>query len=193
MHVPPPQGTYSNQLYLLCQYSLGCGITCSLSYLQEGAPHCTWNLLLSVGLAGLLTRYVWRLVRHICAMFELHSKERYCGLCLFLLTTWHSIPQLLCNALKIAFLVADLAAVTLINRDFLTTSEAVRFWTPLTICYTLLVIYMQGKAALPCLAHCETKQVYGIFLLAKVTFQKFCGLQRFFWGCSFPPVPLASL
>lgn len=44
-----------------------------------------------------------------------------------------------------AFAVGNLAAVALINRDFLTTSEAVRFWTPLTICYTLLVIYMQGK------------------------------------------------
>lgn len=49
------------------------------------------------------------------------------------------------RALAVAFAVGDLAAVALINRDFLTTSEAVRFWTPLTICYTLLVIYMQGK------------------------------------------------
>lgn len=44
-----------------------------------------------------------------------------------------------------AFAVGDLAAVALINRDFLSTSEAVRFWTPLTICYALLVMYMQGK------------------------------------------------
>uniref|UniRef100_A0A452HVM4 Uncharacterized protein n=1 Tax=Gopherus agassizii TaxID=38772 RepID=A0A452HVM4_9SAUR len=129
-------------LYLLCQYSLGCGISCSLSYLLEGAPHRSSNLLLSLGLAGLITCYIWRLARHICTMYELHSKERYCGVCIFLLTSWHGIPTLLCNALKITFVVADLAAVALINRDFLTTSEAIRFWTPLTICYTLLVIYM---------------------------------------------------
>uniref|UniRef100_A0A8C0HB15 Transmembrane protein 82 n=1 Tax=Chelonoidis abingdonii TaxID=106734 RepID=A0A8C0HB15_CHEAB len=132
-------------LYLLCQYSLGCGISCSLSYLLEGAPHRSSNLLLSLGLAGLITCYVWRLARHVCTMYELHSKERYCGVCIFLLTTWHGIPALLCNALKITFIVADLAAVALINRDFLTTSEAIRFWTPLTICYTLLVIYMQEE------------------------------------------------
>ncbi|XP_005886260.1 PREDICTED: transmembrane protein 82 [Myotis brandtii] len=82
------------QLYLLGQYSLGCGLSCGLSFLQEGAPHRTLNL----------------------------------G-----------------RALVVAFAVGDLAAVALINRDFMTTSEAVRFWTPLTICYTLLVIYMQEE------------------------------------------------
>uniref|UniRef100_A0A8D0BF49 Transmembrane protein 82 n=1 Tax=Salvator merianae TaxID=96440 RepID=A0A8D0BF49_SALMN len=142
------KGAPSSQLYLLCQYSLGCGISCSLSYLQEGAPHRTWNLLLSVGLAALLTHYAWRASRHVFSMYELHCKERYCGLCLFLLATWHGIPRLLCNALKVTFVVADLAAIALINRDFLTTSEAVRFWTPLTICYTLLVIYMQEEQRL---------------------------------------------
>ncbi|XP_042333875.1 transmembrane protein 82 [Sceloporus undulatus] len=139
------KGAPSTQLHLLCQYSLGCGISCSLSFLQEGAPHRTWNLLLSALLAALLARYVGRLARHVSTMYELHCKEHYCGLCLFLLANWHGIPRLLCNALKVTFLVADLAAVALINRDFLTTSEAVRFWTPLTICYTLLVIYMQEE------------------------------------------------
>lgn len=139
------QGALSSQLYLLCQYSLGCGVSCSLGYLQEGAPHRTWNLLLAVGLALLLTHYVWRLAWHVSTMYELHCKERYCGGCLFLLTTWHGIPRMLSHALRVTFGVADLAAVTLINRDFLSTSEAIRFWTPLTICYTLLVIYMQGE------------------------------------------------
>ncbi|XP_063173555.1 transmembrane protein 82 [Candoia aspera] len=139
------KGAHSSQLYLLCQYSLGCGISCSLGYLQEGAPHRTCNLFLSVGLATLLTRYAWRLAHHVFTMYELHCGERYCGGCLFLLTTWHGIPQLLRNALVVAFVVADLAAVALINRDFLSASEAVRFWTPLTICYTLLVIYMQEE------------------------------------------------
>lgn len=47
-----------------------------------------------------------------------------------------------------AFAVGNMAAVALINQDFLTTSEAMRFWMPLTICYTLLVIYMQGEGSL---------------------------------------------
>ncbi|XP_038677576.1 transmembrane protein 82 isoform X1 [Scyliorhinus canicula] len=138
-------GASRKQIFLLCQYSVGCGVTASLSYLNEGAPHSTLSLMLSTGLAGLIMWYVWRLVKHVNTMYELHSKERYCGVCILLLTTWHQIPKLLCNALKVVFMVADVAAFFVINRDFLTTSEAIRFWTPLTICYTLLVIYMQEE------------------------------------------------
>ncbi|XP_044527221.1 transmembrane protein 82 isoform X2 [Gracilinanus agilis] len=137
------------QLFLLCQYSLGCGLTCGLSFLLEGAPHRTLNLALSLGLAGLLASWSQRLYRHVCRLYELHSQEHYCGACLTLLAKWHDLPVLLGRALRVAFLVGDLAAVALINSDFLTTSEAVRFWTPLTICYTLLVIYMQEQRQHP--------------------------------------------
>ncbi|NXA00374.1 TMM82 protein, partial [Nesospiza acunhae] len=92
------KGAHSSQLYLLCQYSLGCGVSCGLSFLLEGAPHRSWNLALAAGLAGLLALHARRLARH------------------------------------------------LINRDFLSTGEAVRFWTPLSICYTLLVVYMQEES-----------------------------------------------
>uniref|UniRef100_A0A672UUM8 Transmembrane protein 82 n=1 Tax=Strigops habroptila TaxID=2489341 RepID=A0A672UUM8_STRHB len=139
------KGTRSTQLYLLCQYSLGCGVSCSLSFLLEGAPHSTFNLALAAGLAGLLAGCARRLARHVCTMYELHRAAQYCGVCILVLTTGHRIPRLLRNALAITFTVADLAAVALINRDFLSTGEAVRFWTPLTICYTLLVIYMQEE------------------------------------------------
>ncbi|XP_012618504.2 transmembrane protein 82 [Microcebus murinus] len=133
------------QLYLLCQYSLGCGLACGLSFLQEGAPRHTLNLLLSLGLAALLASGARRLQRHVCRLYELHSSQRYCGVCLGLLANAYGLPRLLGRALAVAFAVGDLAAVALINQDFLTTSEAVRFWTPLTICYTLLVIYMQEE------------------------------------------------
>nr|XP_033777098.1 transmembrane protein 82 isoform X2 [Geotrypetes seraphini] len=139
------KGSQNSQLFLMCQYSLGCGIICSLHYLHEGAPHRTWNLILAVGLAVLIMWYTRRLSKHICTMYELHSREQYCGVCITLLTNWHGIPSLLCCALKITFVVADLTAIALINKDFLSTSEAIRFWTPLTICYTLLVIYMQEE------------------------------------------------
>ncbi|XP_058408961.1 transmembrane protein 82 [Diceros bicornis minor] len=139
------QVTKRLQLYLLCQYSLGCGLTCGLSFLQEGAPHRTLNLLLGLGLAALLSTGARRLRRHVCRLYELHSSQHYCGVCLSLLAGAHGLPPLLGRALAVAFAVGDLAAVALINRDFLTTSEAVRFWTPLTICYTLLVIYMQEE------------------------------------------------
>ncbi|XP_061869241.1 transmembrane protein 82 [Colius striatus] len=163
------KGTHSSQLYLLCQYSLGCGVSCSLSFLLEEAPHRTYNLLLAVGLAGLLATYSRRLAHHVCTLYELHSRARYCGVCILLLTSAHLIPRLLRHALAVAFAVADLAAITLINRDFLSTAEAVRFWTPLTICYTLLVVYMQeerrqsagGRAA----CHTVLVRMGGLFIL----------------------------
>lgn len=138
-------GSEKLQLYLLSQYSLGCGLTCGLSFLQEGAPHRTLNLGLGLGLAALLHVGTRRLRLHVCRLYELHSSQSYCGLCLGLLTSAHGLPRLLGRALAVAFAVGDLAAVALINQDFLTTSEAIRFWTPLTICYTLLVIYMQEE------------------------------------------------
>ncbi|XP_006914391.2 transmembrane protein 82 [Pteropus alecto] len=142
------RGTERLQLYLLCQFSLGCGLTCGLSFLQEDAPHRTLNLLLGLGLAALLSRVARRLCRHVCHLYELHSSQDYCGVCLGLLAGARGLPKLLGRALAMAFAVGNLAAVALINRDFLTTSEAVRFWTPLTICYTLLVIYMQEEQRL---------------------------------------------
>uniref|UniRef100_U3IYB5 Transmembrane protein 82 n=1 Tax=Anas platyrhynchos platyrhynchos TaxID=8840 RepID=U3IYB5_ANAPP len=138
-------GAGETELLLLCQYSLGCGVSCGLSFLLEGAPHGTSNLALAAGLAGLLAVHARRLALHTCSLYELHSRQSYCGVCMLLLTAGHRIPRLLRRALVITFTVADLAAVSLINRDFLSTAEAVRFWTPLTICYTLLVIYMQEE------------------------------------------------
>lgn len=143
----PAQGSEREklQLYLVSQYSLGCGLTCGLSFLQEGAPHRTLNLLLGLWLATLLGTGARRLCRHVCQLYELHSSQHYCGVCLGLLAGAHGLPRLLARALAVAFAVGDLAAVALINRDFPTTSDAVRFWTPLVICYALLVIYMQGR------------------------------------------------
>ncbi|XP_062449357.1 transmembrane protein 82 isoform X2 [Rhea pennata] len=134
-----------SQLYLLCQYSLGCGVRCGLGFLLNGAPHATCNLLLAAGLAGLLAAGARRLARHVCALYELHSRARYCGVCIALLASGHGVPGLLRRALAVAFTVADLAAVALLNRDFLGPAEAARFWIPLTICYALLVVYMQEE------------------------------------------------
>ncbi|XP_025972945.2 transmembrane protein 82 isoform X1 [Dromaius novaehollandiae] len=141
----PGKGGLSSQLYLLCQYSLGCGVYCGLGFLLDGAPHATGNLLLAAGLAGLLAAAARRLARHVCALYELHSRARYCGVCIALLAAGHGLPGLLRRALAVAFAVADLAAVALLNRDFLGPAEAARFWTPLTICYALLVVYMQAE------------------------------------------------
>uniref|UniRef100_W5MMF0 Transmembrane protein 82 n=1 Tax=Lepisosteus oculatus TaxID=7918 RepID=W5MMF0_LEPOC len=140
-----PEALHSSQLLVQCQFSLGCALTCSLSFLQEGAPQSTLSLALSAGLAGLLCWHTRSLWGHVGTMYKLHSSQRYCGVCVALLTWSHAIPGLLRRALALAFLVAAVAALSLINRDFLSAADALRFWTPLTICYTLLVIYMQGE------------------------------------------------
>ncbi|NXK88457.1 TMM82 protein, partial [Formicarius rufipectus] len=137
------KGAHSTRLYLLCQYSLGCGVSCALTFLLEGAPHRSCNLALAAALAALLALQCRRLARHVCTLYELHSRQRYCGLCILLLADGHRVPHLLRRALAVAFAVAGLAAVQLINRDFLSAAEAARFWTPLTVCYALLVVYMQ--------------------------------------------------
>ncbi|XP_018431301.1 PREDICTED: transmembrane protein 82 [Nanorana parkeri] len=101
------KASQNSQLFLLCQFSLGCGITCSLDYLHEGAPHRTWNLLLAAGLSGLIVWQTRRMCRHVGEMYRLHSSERYCGVCLTLLACWRDMPAVLCRALKVAFLVSE--------------------------------------------------------------------------------------
>lgn len=144
---PPAQGSEGERLrlYLLSQYSLGCGLTCGLSFLQEGAPRRTLSLLLGLWLAALLSAGARRLCRHACQLYEPHRGLQRCGVCLGLLAGAPHLPRLLARALAVAFAVGNLAAVALVNRDFPTTSDAVRFWMPLVICYALLVIYMQGE------------------------------------------------
>lgn len=127
------------------QYSLGCALSCSLHFLHEGAAHGWLCLILAAALSWFLARQAMLLQRHVMALFQLHSSQRYCGICISLLTSGHSLLPLLCRIVIIIFFVAGVAAISIINKHFLSATEALRFWTPLTICYTLLIVYMQGK------------------------------------------------
>uniref|UniRef100_A0A673ZCC9 Transmembrane protein 82 n=1 Tax=Salmo trutta TaxID=8032 RepID=A0A673ZCC9_SALTR len=103
--------TAGPQLLVQCQFSLGCALSCGLS----------WFLASQTG----------RLRLHVMALYRLHSSQRYCGVCMTLLTSGCSLLPRLTRALMLTFPVAAIAAL--------------RFWTPLTICYTLMVVYMQAK------------------------------------------------
>lgn len=133
------------QLLVQSQFSLGCALSCSLHFLHEGATHRWLCLILAAALSWFLARQATLLLRHVTTLFELHSSQRYCGICISLLTSGHNLLPMLYKTMIIAFSVAVLASVSIINRHFLSATEALRFWTPLTICYTLLVVYMQGK------------------------------------------------
>ncbi|XP_035239053.1 transmembrane protein 82 [Anguilla anguilla] len=135
----------TQQLMVQCQFSLGCALSCSLHFLHEGAPQRLLALLLTAGLSWLLAGLSARLWGHVKALYPLHSSQRYCGVCIGLLSSGRALPSALSRALLLTFAVAAIAAVSTINRHFLSATEALRFWTPLTICYTLLVVYMQDE------------------------------------------------
>ncbi|XP_051515900.1 transmembrane protein 82-like [Myxocyprinus asiaticus] len=134
----------SDPLLLLvqCQFSLGCALSCSLNFLHEEAPRGWLSLILAVGLSWFLASQFSKLWQHVKTMYSIHSTQRYCGLCIGLLTTGSSILTWLSSVLILTFSVSGIAAISNINQHFLSTTEALRFWTPLTICYTLLVVYM---------------------------------------------------
>lgn len=141
-------GKFLQQLLVQSQFSLGCALTCSLHFLHEGAVQRWLCLLLAAALSWFLARQATNLLHHVIALYKLHSSQGYCGICISLLTSGSSLLPMLCRTIIITFSVAVLAAVSTINQHFLSATEALRFWTPLTICYTLLVVYMQGEKRL---------------------------------------------
>ncbi|XP_060913411.1 transmembrane protein 82 isoform X1 [Labrus mixtus] len=149
----PESGHFLQQLLVQSQFSVGCALSCSLYFLHEGAAQRWLCLLLAAALSWFLARQATLLLRHVLALYTLHSSQRYCGICIGLLTSGRCLLPMLCRAIIITFSVAVVAAIATINKHFLSASEALRFWTPLTICYTLLVVYMQGLVDL----HADTR------------------------------------
>lgn len=137
--------TFLRQQLVQCQFSLGCALSCSLHFLHEGAAQRWLCLLLAAALSSYMAKQAVRLHLHVRRLYRLHSSQRYCGLCISLLSSGSTVLPSLNKALVITFTVAAVAAISVINKHFLSTTEALRFWTPLTICYTLLVVYMQGE------------------------------------------------
>ncbi|KAM7404373.1 hypothetical protein PAMP_011725 [Pampus punctatissimus] len=141
----PDSGRFLQQLLLQSQFSVGCALSCSLHFIHEGASQRWLCLLLAAALSWLLARQATRLLHHVMALYKLHSSQQYCGICISLLTWGRCLLPMLCRTLFITFSVAVIASVSIINQHFLSATEALRFWTPLTICYTLLVVYMQEE------------------------------------------------
>ncbi|KAK5863229.1 hypothetical protein PBY51_000275 [Eleginops maclovinus] len=141
----PESSKFVQQLLVQSQFPLGCALTCSLHFLHEGAPQRWLCLLLAAAFSWFLSLQATRLLQHVTALYKLHSSQRYCGICIGLLSSGRCVLPMLCRAMIITFSVAVVAAIFIINQQFLSATEALRFWTPLTICYTLLVVYMQEE------------------------------------------------
>jgi len=127
-----------------CQFSLGCSLTVTLGFLQQGALHSTFSLLLSAGLSWALASLCCSLWKHVEKLYPLHSTQRYCGKCISLLTSGHSMLATLQKGVILAFAIAAIAAITTVCDNFLSQKDALKLWTPLTLCYAMLVAYIQG-------------------------------------------------
>ncbi|XP_051932652.1 transmembrane protein 82-like [Hippocampus zosterae] len=124
-------------------FSLGCSITCTLSFLHEGAPHSSISLFLAAAFSWALAGCCNSLWSHVARLYPLHSTERYCGRCITLLSSGHTLMAFLQRVVVLVFAVAVVASFSTVYDHFLSQREALKFWTPLTLCYTMLVVYNQ--------------------------------------------------
>ncbi|XP_040889523.1 transmembrane protein 82-like [Toxotes jaculatrix] len=130
-------------LLIQCQFSLGCCLTCTMTFLHQGAPHSSLSLFLAAALSWALASVSHSLWSHVARLYPLHSTERYCGKCINLLTSGHTILASLQRAVVLAFALATVASTATVYDHFLCQKDALKFWTPLTLCYTMLVVYIQ--------------------------------------------------
>ncbi|XP_044070162.1 transmembrane protein 82-like isoform X2 [Siniperca chuatsi] len=130
-------------LPIQCQFSLGCGLTCTLVFLHQGAPHSSLSSFLTAALSWALASFSHSLWSHVARLFPLHSTEHNCGKCITLLTSGHTILASLQRVVVLAFALATVASTTMVYDHFLSQKDALKFWTPLTLCYTMLVVYIQ--------------------------------------------------
>ncbi|XP_068450653.1 transmembrane protein 82-like [Clinocottus analis] len=126
-----------------CQFSLGCGLTCTLDFLHQGALHSSFSLFLSAVLSWAIANASHSVWSHVAKLYRLHSRERYCGKCITLLATGHTILASVQRVVVLAFAVATVASTATVYDHFLSQKDALKFWIPLTLCYTMLVVYIQ--------------------------------------------------
>uniref|UniRef100_A0A3Q3XSB0 Uncharacterized protein n=1 Tax=Mola mola TaxID=94237 RepID=A0A3Q3XSB0_MOLML len=130
-------------LLLQCQFSLGCSLTCTLDFLHQGAPHSFLSLSLVAALSWVLASVSHSLWSHVARLYPLHSTECYCGKCITLLTSGHAMLASLQRVTVLAFAIGAVASSATVYGHFLSQKDAFKFWTPLTLCYTMLVVYNQ--------------------------------------------------
>ncbi|XP_029286500.1 transmembrane protein 82-like [Cottoperca gobio] len=130
-------------LLIQCQFTLGCGLTCTLGFLHQGAPHSSFSLFLAAALSWALASVSHSLWSHVARLYPLHSRARYCGKCITLLASGHTILASLQRVVVLVFAIATVASTATVYDHFLSQKDALKFWTPLTLCYSMLVVYIQ--------------------------------------------------
>ncbi|XP_074524860.1 transmembrane protein 82-like [Halichoeres trimaculatus] len=130
-------------ILLQSQFSLGCGLSCTMFFLHQGAPHSSLSLFLAAALSWALASYSQSMWIHVATLYPLHSTKRYCGKCISLLSSAHSLLASLQKVVILFFVLANVASIATVYDQFLSQKDALKFWTPLTLCYTMLVVYIQ--------------------------------------------------
>ncbi|XP_010773588.1 transmembrane protein 82-like isoform X1 [Notothenia coriiceps] len=136
-------GRSLEQLLIQSQFTLGCGLSCALGYLHQGAPHSSLSLFLAAALSWALASVSHSLWSHVARLYPLHSTELHCGKCITLLASGHTILASLQRAVVLVFALAAVASTATVYDHFLSQKDALKFWTPLTLCYSILVVYVQ--------------------------------------------------
>uniref|UniRef100_I3KRQ4 Transmembrane protein 82 n=1 Tax=Oreochromis niloticus TaxID=8128 RepID=I3KRQ4_ORENI len=132
-----------DMILIQSQFSLGCSLTGTLIFLQQGAPHSFLSLFLAAALSWKLASLSHSLWNHVARLYPLHSTKHYCGKCITLLTSGHTILASLQRAVVLAFAVASVASTATVYDHFLSQKDAMKFWTLLTLCYIMLLVYIQ--------------------------------------------------
>ncbi|XP_006810018.1 transmembrane protein 82-like [Neolamprologus brichardi] len=132
-----------DMILIQSQFSLGCSLTGTLIFLQQGAPHSSLSLFLAAALSWKLASLSHSLWIHVAKLYPLHSTEHCCGKCITLLTSGHTILASLQRAVVLAFAVASVASTATVYDHFLSQKDAMKFWTLLTLCYIMLLVYIQ--------------------------------------------------
>ncbi|XP_072522630.1 transmembrane protein 82-like, partial [Salminus brasiliensis] len=127
------------------QFSLGCSLSCTLHFLQEGALHRTLGLFLAAGLSWILAYLSQRAESHMLKFYPTHSQcvQQVCGVCVSLSSLQASLLPGLSRAVIVTFAIGILTSLHTVNQHYLTEVEGVRAWIPLLLFYTLLLVYIQ--------------------------------------------------
>ncbi|XP_030586048.1 transmembrane protein 82-like isoform X2 [Archocentrus centrarchus] len=132
-----------DMILIQSQFTLGCSLTSAMVFFQQGAPHSSLSLFLAAALSWKLASLSYSLWNHVARLYPLHSTKHYCGKCITLLTSGYTILASLQRAVVLAFAVACAASTTTFYDHFLFQKDTMKFWTLLTLCYIMLLVYIQ--------------------------------------------------
>uniref|UniRef100_A0A8C4RBW7 Uncharacterized protein n=1 Tax=Eptatretus burgeri TaxID=7764 RepID=A0A8C4RBW7_EPTBU len=153
-------GGHACECFVSVKFAMGCAMLTTLKYLYEGSIHTTLNMAISSHLASLMLLKLKQWHTHIDLLYALHSDQKYCGLCALFHNNWQNVPSFMNAVMKRILGFGTYTSVMLLNQDFTSTPNSLRFWLLLIICYGLLTMQKHGKL------HSSGRNVFGMRMIA---------------------------